>query len=412
MEDFEDILKNFRIEDFKNFGKSFMNAEEVLKKIEGKESLAGVRITGIDLEGVDLSGFNLEGAMIFNTNLKGANLENARLCNAVFHTTDLSGVVLSKADLSLVKLTNTNCDGVNFSDADLTGLNAGIEPIFTKNPLDIHIPPEIMEMVKKDPSDIDFSSLDLELEDLGISMSDFEEGQCSMKDADFSRALLQTARFDCILLDNASFADTQISNATFVNCSIPNADFSNSRCERVVFDNTDMKTSKFTSAHMQSTSFAGCDLTQADFSQSAFDNVKMSGIDLSSVENLPRNLPYCVFRPAAATSAPLRVGVAIGDQILDLTAAGPGFGGLAGEAAKAGGAPFLNVLMSLGPQAWSALRLALSRALSTEHGNPGNINPHLVAMKDADSVDGIEVDLVSHKLALLAYIEQKETKGE
>jgi len=97
-----------------------------------------------------------------------------------------------------------------------------------------------------------------------------------------------------------------------------------------------------------------------------------------------QNLPYCVFRPAAATSAPLRVGVAIGDQILDLTAAGPGFGGLAGEAAKAGGAPFLNVLMSLGPQAWSALRLALSRALSTEHGNPGNINPHLVAMKDAD----------------------------
>jgi len=97
-----------------------------------------------------------------------------------------------------------------------------------------------------------------------------------------------------------------------------------------------------------------------------------------------QNLPYCVFRPAAATSAPLRVGVAIGDQILDLTAAGPGFGGLAGEAAKAGGAPFLNVLMSLGSQAWSALRLALSRALSTEHGNPGNINPHLVAMKDAD----------------------------
>ena len=97
-----------------------------------------------------------------------------------------------------------------------------------------------------------------------------------------------------------------------------------------------------------------------------------------------QNLPYCVFRPAAATSAPLRVGVAIGDQILDLTAAGPGFGGLAGEAAKAGAAPFLNVLMSLGPQAWSALRLALSRALSTEHGNPGNINPHLVAMKDAD----------------------------
>ena len=97
-----------------------------------------------------------------------------------------------------------------------------------------------------------------------------------------------------------------------------------------------------------------------------------------------QNLPYCVFRPAAAPTAPLRVGVAIGDQILDLAAAGPELGGLAAEAAQAGAAPFLNVLMQIGPQAWSALRLGLSRALSTEHGNPASIRPHLVPMPQAD----------------------------
>ena len=44
-----------------------------------------------------------------------------------------------------------------------------------------------------------------------------------------------------------------------------------------------------------------------------------------------QNLPFGVFRPAPG-QAP-RVGVAIGDQILDVAAAGPSFTGLAAEAA-------------------------------------------------------------------------------
>src|SRR6202035_2054876 len=78
-----------------------------------------------------------------------------------------------------------------------------------------------------------------------------------------------------------------------------------------------------------------------------------------------QNLPFGVFCPAAGM--PPRVGVAIGDQILDV--AGASLEGLAAEAARAGGAPFLNLIMSLGPQAWSALRLGLSRALSAEQRN-------------------------------------------
>jgi fumarylacetoacetase len=97
-----------------------------------------------------------------------------------------------------------------------------------------------------------------------------------------------------------------------------------------------------------------------------------------------QNLPYCVFRPTAAATAPLRVGVAIGDQILDVAAAGPSLEGLAAEAARAGAAPFLNVVMSIGPQAWSALRLGLSRALSSEHGDGKKLGPHLTPMAQAD----------------------------
>src|ERR1019366_292332 len=75
-----------------------------------------------------------------------------------------------------------------------------------------------------------------------------------------------------------------------------------------------------------------------------------------------QNLPFGVFRPGAGK--PPRVGVAIGDQIVDVAAAASSFGGPVAEAAKACAAPHLNELMSLGPQAWSALRLALSRSLS------------------------------------------------
>src|SRR5262249_18650455 len=96
------------------------------------------------------------------------------------------------------------------------------------------------------------------------------------------------------------------------------------------------------------------------------------------------SLPYCVFRPTATPSAPLRVGVAIGDQILDVSAAAPALEGLAADAARACAAPFLNVLMATGPRAWSALRLGVSRALSADQGNSTAIGPHLIPMVQAD----------------------------
>ncbi len=95
-----------------------------------------------------------------------------------------------------------------------------------------------------------------------------------------------------------------------------------------------------------------------------------------------QNLPYCVYRPAAGL--PPRVGVAIGDQILDVAAASGAFDGLAAEAAHACVAPFLNPLMAMGPQAWSALRLGLSRALTNARGNRERLGIHLMPMAQAE----------------------------
>ncbi len=77
-----------------------------------------------------------------------------------------------------------------------------------------------------------------------------------------------------------------------------------------------------------------------------------------------QNLPHGVFRRRGNSEA-FRGGVAIGDQILDMSAAcATGvFEGLAAVAARHAGAATLNGLMALGSASWSALRLALSRAL-------------------------------------------------
>jgi fumarylacetoacetase len=92
-----------------------------------------------------------------------------------------------------------------------------------------------------------------------------------------------------------------------------------------------------------------------------------------------QNLPFGVFHLADETP---RVGVAIGDQIVDLAAAAGLFDGTAATAAHACNTPSLNALMALGPPAWSALRLALSREL--ESGSSARLRSHLVPMARAE----------------------------
>lgn len=77
-----------------------------------------------------------------------------------------------------------------------------------------------------------------------------------------------------------------------------------------------------------------------------------------------QNLPFGVFRRKGAAEG-FRPGVAIGDQIVDLRAlyAARLFGGAADAALAACDRNNLNELMAAGSAAWSALRLALSRAL-------------------------------------------------
>ncbi|MFL5560102.1 MAG: fumarylacetoacetase [Gemmatimonadaceae bacterium] len=98
-----------------------------------------------------------------------------------------------------------------------------------------------------------------------------------------------------------------------------------------------------------------------------------------------QNLPFGVFRRAGSIER-ARVGVAIGDQIIDIGAARrTGFlGGDAERGSRACEADELNPLMALGRPAWRALRAALGSLL--EAGSPAARDAEriLVPMSDAD----------------------------
>jgi fumarylacetoacetase len=96
-----------------------------------------------------------------------------------------------------------------------------------------------------------------------------------------------------------------------------------------------------------------------------------------------QNLPFAVFR-RGGSGENWRGGVAIGDAVVDLArvhALGL-LDGPAAEAAAAASQPTLNALMALGPRHWSALRLALSRAL--RRGAAQSLRPCLVLQGQAE----------------------------
>lgn len=98
-----------------------------------------------------------------------------------------------------------------------------------------------------------------------------------------------------------------------------------------------------------------------------------------------QNLPFAVFRRAGRDEV-WRGGVAIGDQIVDLAAVAASgvFTGLAAQAVQAAAQDKLNALMALGAPAWSALRLALSRALRDGAPEQAALQTALVPQAEAE----------------------------
>ncbi len=98
-----------------------------------------------------------------------------------------------------------------------------------------------------------------------------------------------------------------------------------------------------------------------------------------------QNLPFGVFRPRG-TRRRARVGVAIGDRILDVDLCRKlgVLGGAAADAASACGLSSLNALMAMGPSAWTALRAALCQLLTAGDRRAENTAKALVPIAEAE----------------------------
>jgi fumarylacetoacetase len=98
-----------------------------------------------------------------------------------------------------------------------------------------------------------------------------------------------------------------------------------------------------------------------------------------------QNLPFAVFRHAGS-SEEFRGGVAIGDQIVDLSAlhAAGLFSGLAADALAACTGSTLNRFMRMGNEAWSALRQALSQALRSGSPHTAELTSALIPQAAAE----------------------------
>ena len=103
----------------------------------------------------------------------------------------------------------------------------------------------------------------------------------------------------------------------------------------------------------------------------------------SAAEFPIQNLPFAVFRRRSTADA-FRVGVGIGDQVLDVSAVAGLLDGLARKAANACQQPSMNALMDLGAEAWTALRLGLSRLLRDSSPHIPAVSEHLLPMADLE----------------------------
>jgi fumarylacetoacetase len=101
-----------------------------------------------------------------------------------------------------------------------------------------------------------------------------------------------------------------------------------------------------------------------------------------------QNLPFGIFRAGGAA----RAGVAIGDSVLDVSALAPALGEPARAAAEACRNATLNALLALGHEAASALRLELSRLLSSEQANlRRRVERHLLPMREVEMLLPVKI---------------------
>ena len=201
-------------------------------------------LRGANLAGVDLTGLNLNGAVLRDADLRGANLANVSLLSA-----DLSGANLADADLTDGQMAYARLCGANLTNARLSrGALQGA-----------------------DLSDANMVGATL----LGANLD-----RASLERADLSDAAVSFATFSEARMDHALLRDCSGTRPEFINAQLSNTNFHGAYIADGRFRNADLKGASFRNAKLGNASFSGARLSGAEFSHANVRNARFDRVDV------------------------------------------------------------------------------------------------------------------------------------
>lgn len=271
--------------------------EELRGRLERRESLAGLDLTGANFAGLDLAGLDfketilqeaslagarLAGADFTGAALPGADLRGAGAEGAVFAGADLAGARLHGADLRKTDLSAADLSGADLSRARLQGANLAGAVLSTADLSDADLTEAVL-----DAADLVEARLHRAvLEKASLKGAVFERAWgrgVRAKEADLTKlqaaeAVLPDGDFTGVRAAESVWEDAQLEGAAFAGAILRQAELSGARLAEAVLDGADLREAVLdgavlTRARARRASFFGAsiqkaDLTGADLSES------------------------------------------------------------------------------------------------------------------------------------------------
>lgn len=226
----------------------------VMRRLEAKESLAGLDLahadlSGLDLSGQDLGGRDLTGANLEGADMRGACLEDAELCGARLKGADLRGARAACAGFHHAALGAARFDGAHLEAADFTA--ADLEgAVFD----DAHL--------------------------ASVRLYDVRAAGASFRRADLAGgraegALVPGGCFAHALLDGSVWERADLTKASFEAASLRAVSLVRARCDGAVFVIADL-----TRARLSRATLLGCSMIRANLFGANLDRADLRDVDL------------------------------------------------------------------------------------------------------------------------------------
>jgi uncharacterized protein YjbI with pentapeptide repeats len=257
--------------------------EEILKRLEAGESLAGCNLAGADLTKADFSNCDLRGTDFSGANLEKTNFSNSDLTGALLSGAILTGAVFAGGVLKEAKLMNAAASGANFTEANLFKADLSRSDFSGANFTGAFLSKTTLDRASFNEAKMAGfwaeNTAALRTEFIGAELTGARFSGADLTEADFSAANIERADFSGATVAAVWFSHARASGAVF-----RDANLRNSRSDRPVeLMGADFCGANLTDARWQDADFSGAKFITADFSNALFTGCRFEGADISEV---------------------------------------------------------------------------------------------------------------------------------